>query len=101
MADGLLTPKAAAERLGVSVPTIYDWLGQSDHGLLIIRGQPVTIRYFQGGPAGQGRIRIEAAEVERILAIMLVVPARRPARRALPPVGRFPGITVPLGRPSP
>ncbi|NJS14424.1 MAG: hypothetical protein HC788_07160 [Sphingopyxis sp.] len=36
--------------------------------MLVIRGQPVTVNYLQGGPKGQGRIRIEAEEVERLKA---------------------------------
>jgi hypothetical protein len=96
----LLSACQAARRLGVSVTTLYDWLGLSDHGLLIIRGQPVTVEYFQGGPQGQGRIRIEASEVERIIELMRVHPQRaRPVRRPVPRQA-FPGITVPLGRPD-
>lgn len=100
VSEELLTPRQAAARLGITVTTLYDWLGQSDHGLLRIRGELVTIRYFQGGPQGQGRIRIEAAEVERILESMRVHPQVIRIRR--PPIRRtlYPGITVPLGRPE-
>src|SRR5262245_25790660 len=101
MADELLTPREAARRLGVSVTTLYDWLGRSDRGLLVIRGRPVTVNYFQGGPRGQGRIRVEASEVERLRDLLRVRPQPVPARQ--PPIRRdqYPGITVPLGRPKP
>jgi transposase-like protein len=99
MDDDLLSPKEVAKRLGVKATTLYDWLGQSDHGLLVIRGQRVTIRYLQGGPKGQGRIRLAAGEVERIKGFMEVRPQATRLRQ--PPVraNSFPGITVPLGRP--
>jgi predicted site-specific integrase-resolvase len=99
MPADLLTPFEAAQRLGITVTTLYDWLGQSDRGLLMVRGQTVTIDYFQGGAKGQGRIRIEEAEVERIKELMRVRPRCSPSRR--PPVrpGTFPGISVPLGLP--
>ena len=100
MSDELFSAQEAARRLGVSVTTLYDWLGQSDRGLFLIRGQSVTIHYFQGGPRGQGRIRIEAAEIERLKELMRVrhrlAPPRRPAIRR----DAFPGITVKLGRPD-
>jgi predicted site-specific integrase-resolvase len=100
MPEELLAAKDAANRLGVARPTLYDWLGQSDCGLLLIRGQRVTIDYFQGGAQGQGRIRISADEVERIKSMTRVRPRslciRRPPRRER----RYPGITVPLGRPA-
>jgi hypothetical protein len=59
----------------------------------------VTINYLQGGPQGQGRIKIEAGEVERLKELMRVRPQAPPPRRL--PVRRdaYPGITVPLGRP--
>jgi hypothetical protein len=100
MFDELLTTRDAARRLGISVVSLYDWLGQSDRGLLVIRGLPVTIDYFQGGPQGQGRIRIESAEVDRIRECMRVRPCSVRAPRH--PVKRdaFPGITVELGRPD-
>lgn len=100
MDDQLLSTKEAAQRLGISVLTLYGWLGLSDVGQLLIRGQQVTIRYFQTGPRGQGRIRIDVGEVERIKELMRVCPQHvmprlRPIRR-----DQFPGITVPLGRPT-
>ncbi|MCY2995960.1 MAG: DNA-binding protein [Planctomycetota bacterium] len=100
MATELLSTREAACRLGTSTTTLYDWLGLSDLGLLVIRGQTVTIQYFQGGPQGQGRIRIEAAEVERILELMRVHPQHaKPVRRPMPRQA-YAGITVPLGRPG-
>ncbi|QDU27238.1 hypothetical protein ETAA8_23250 [Anatilimnocola aggregata] len=99
MEDAYLKPTDAARRLGISVTTFYDWLGQSDYGLLEIRGERVRIDYLQGGAKGQGRIRIATSEVERIVELMRVQPKHLPERR--PPVQRaaFPGITVPLGKP--
>ena len=90
----------AAEGLSISVTTMYDWLGQSDRGLLRIRGHSVTIDYYQSGPRGQGRIRIEATEVDRLKELMRVRP--RPARRRRPPTKQhhYPGITVELGDPG-
>ena len=99
MAQVLLSPRAAAARLGVAVATLYDWLGQSDRGLLVVRGRPVTIGYYQGGPDGQGRIRIPADEVERLLELTRVHPTTELPRRPPGPPGGYPGITVPLGRP--
>jgi transposase-like protein len=100
MPDELLTAREAARRLGVTTATLYGWLGQSDRGLLVIRGQPVTATYLQGGPRGRGRIRVEAAEVERLKQLMRVTP--RPDRLRRPPTrcDAFPGIHVPLGRPD-
>jgi hypothetical protein len=100
MADELLSTRVAARLLGISVSSLYDWLGLSDRGLLRIRGQSVTVNYFQGGPQGQGRIRIQASEVERLKELLRVRP--RPFFPRRPPCQRsiFPGITVPLGRPS-
>lgn len=100
MDDPLLTPREAAARLGITVTTLYDWLGRSRYGLLEIRGQRVMIDYLQGGTKGQGRIRIEAHEVDRINELMRVKPRIVPARR--PPLKRvnYPGITVKLGHPD-
>jgi hypothetical protein len=100
MSEEFLTAQEAARRLGIAVVSLYDWLGQSDRGLLVIRGQQVTIDYLQGGAQGQGRIRIEASEVERVQNLMRVRPQPSLPRR--PPVQRasFPHITVALGRPD-
>lgn len=95
----LLTPAEAAHRLGVSVTTLYDWLGRSRRNLLEIHGQLVTIEFFQTGAKAQGRIRIPAVEIERLQELMRVKPRSAPTRR--PPIRResYPFITVPLGYP--
>jgi transposase-like protein len=100
MNDEYHSVHAAAQQLGIKSTTLYDWLGQSRHGLLVIRGQQVTIDYFQGGAKGQGRIQIPASEVERIRELMRVqtcscLPRKPPVKNA-----NYPGITVPLGRPK-
>ena len=80
---------------------MYQWLANSDAGTLVIRGQPVTIDYLQGGAGGQGRIKIEAQEVERLKELMRVRPHKRQRQR--PPgarPGAYPGINVKLGRPA-
>ena len=99
MDEESISAQEAARRLGIAVTSFYDWLGQSDHGILVIRGQPFTIDYWQGGPAGQGRIRIAPAEVERIKEAMRVHPQRLLPRQASVRRESFPGIVVPLGRP--
>lgn len=100
MSSRLLSAHEAALRLGIVVSSLYDWLARSDGGNFIIRGQPFTIEYFQGGARGQGRIQIPESEIERILEAMRVHP--QPARRRAAPIQirRLPGITVPLGRPD-
>lgn len=99
MAAEYLPAREAARRLGITPTTLYDWLGQSDRGLLMVRGQLVTIDYLQGGPRGQGRIRIAADEVDRLQELTRVQPQvmrpRRPPMRCV----SFPGIKVLLGRP--
>jgi transposase-like protein len=99
MDDELLSAQEAARRLGITPATLYDWLGQSNHGLFVIRGQRVAIDYLQGGAKGQGRIKVAAGEVARIKDLMRVRTQHVTVRR--PPIRRdsFPGITVPLGRP--
>ncbi|WP_013630110.1 helix-turn-helix domain-containing protein [Rubinisphaera brasiliensis] len=97
----LLTSQQAAEVLGISVLTLYDWLGQSDAGEFEIRGERVTIDYYQGGRKGQGRIRIEEAEVRRLLSLMRSTP--KPQRRRQSPTktsNSFRHITTKLGRPD-
>jgi hypothetical protein len=96
----LLTVKETASRLGIKPATLYDWLGQSDWGLFVIRGQSTTIRYFQGGPRGRGRILLEGEEIDRLRELMRVRPNRIPTRRPPSKNRQFPGITVPLGRPK-
>jgi hypothetical protein len=100
MSGELFTAQDAAPRLGITVASLYDWLRQSDQGTFCLRGQPVVIEYFQGGALGQGRIRLEAQEIERLKELMRVRPRRVPSRR--PPARRevYPGITVELGRPE-
>lgn len=97
--DQLLTAAEAATRLGITVTTFYDWLGRSRIDELEIRGRKVTIQYLQGGARGQGRIRIEAAEVERLRDLMRVHPRVPPQTIHRPRAVAWPGITVPLGRP--
>ena len=99
-AGTLLSVREAAERLGISVNTLYGWLAQSDAGLFVIRGQPVTIEYFQGGANGRGRIQINAQEVQRLREHTRVHPRMMPLRRVPAPQRAFPGITVELGRPE-
>jgi hypothetical protein len=100
LSDELLTPAEAAPRLGITRTTLYDWFGRSRRSLLEIHGRRVTIEFFQTGAKAQGRIRIDAHEVERIKDLMRVIPTAAPVRR--PPVQRnnFLHITVPLGRPD-
>ena len=100
MSSELLTSEQAASALGICVLTLYGWLGQSDAGTFQIRGQPVTIEYFQGGRRGQGRIQIELQEVERIKNAMRVRPQSARRRPSPTPRKHYPGITVPLGRPD-
>jgi hypothetical protein len=99
--DGdLLTPRDAARQLGISVTTLYAWLGLVRVGEFELHGQPVTIRFMQSGRRGQGRIRIAVAEIERLKDLMVVRPRSATVRRS--PVRRdaYPFITAPLGRPS-
>jgi transposase-like protein len=100
MEDQLLTVQEAARRMGITTASLYGWLAQSDTGTLQIRGQSVTIDYLQGGAKGQGRIRIEAQEIERLKELMRVKPLRPVPRRPSIRPAQFPGITVPLGRPD-
>ncbi len=100
MDNELLSAQEAARRLGITALTLYDWLGKSDYGLLMIRGQGVVIDYLQGGAMGQGRIKIAAGEVERIKDLMRARPQQVAVRRPRLRRESFPGITVPLGRPS-
>ena len=97
MERDLLSAAEAARRLGISRETLYQWLADSNAGTLVIRGQSVTIDYFQSGRRGQGRIQIDADEVERIIELMRVRPCVQ--RRRKPPTQRrhYPGIYVELG----
>ncbi len=96
----LLCSAAAAERLGIAVLTLYDWLGQSDTGEFQIRGEPVTIEYFQGGRRGQGRIKISEREVDRLLDLMRVYPSPKRNRQPPKPKRTLKHITASLGRPD-
>lgn len=100
MSEDLLTAQEAARRLGISTASLYTWLAESDAGTFMIRGQCATIAYLQGGPKGQGRIKIEAGEIERLKDLMRVRP--HPPRQRSSPVQQaaYPGITVKLGRPT-
>ena len=100
MASRLLNSKDAATALGVSILTLYDWLSQSDAGEFEIRGQPVTIDYFQGGRRGQGRIKIDTQEIERLLSLMRVSPKARRARPRPKKRSTLQHITTKLGRPD-
>ncbi|MHC4400604.1 MAG: helix-turn-helix domain-containing protein [Planctomycetota bacterium] len=100
MENDLLSTSDAAQRLGISRATLYQWLADSNASTLVIRGQPVTIDYFQGGRKGQGRIRIETAEVERLRELMRVRPRSRPQRRPPKRRDQYPGVYVELGDPD-
>lgn len=96
----LLSSADAAERLGISVLTFYGWLSQSDLGQFQIRGQSVSIEYYQGGIKGQGRIRISEMEIDRLLGLMRVQPQAKKPRRSQSPKPKRLFITTPLGRPD-
>jgi hypothetical protein len=99
MEDELLTTRQAAQRLGISTASLYGWLAQSNAGTFVLQGQPTTIDYLQGGARGQGRIKIEAGEIERLRDLMRVRPRPLPLRRPAIHEAQYPGITVKLGRP--
>jgi hypothetical protein len=99
MPEDFLTAAESASRLGVTRATMYAWLGLSRRNLLEIRGQRVTIEFFQTGAKGQGRIRLDAREVERIREFLRVKPTAAPERRPSVPRRTFPHISVPLGHP--
>jgi hypothetical protein len=100
MSQHFLTTREAAKRLGFAVSTLYSWLAQSDSGTFYLQGEQITIEYSQTGAKGQGHIRIAAQEVDRLMEAMKAAP--RPPRQRRPPRAqvKFPGITVPLGRPD-
>ena len=100
MTGELIAACEAARRLGISRASLYDWLAQSDASVLVIRGQPVTIDYLQGGAKGQGRIKLEAEEIERLKDLMRVRPCLPHQRRAPIKQETYPGIIVKLGRPQ-
>ena len=88
----------AAAQFGIRPDTLYRWLRQSDRGKFMLRGQVVTIFYFQGGRLGQGRIMFEQHEIDRLKELMRAHPkAVLPApTKHLP----FKHITVIPGRPD-
>jgi len=96
-----LTAEESAKRLGVDRLTLYGWLSKSDCGELVIRGHHVIIQYRQTGARGQGKIAIEAQEIERLKKLMQVTP-RRPKKFRPPPPRKqhYPGIFVTPGRPD-
>ena len=100
MSRELLSSQDAARRLGITTATLYDWLAQSDAGTFMIRGQPTTINYYQGGRKGQGRIKIDSQELERLLELMFVSPKSQPIRRAPRKQMSMQHITTKLGRPD-
>lgn len=100
MLNRTLSAAEAANQLGISVLTLYDWLSQSDAGTFMLRGQQVTIEYFQGGRRGQGRIRVQQSEVARLLNLMKVRPNPRAVRRSPRPKQSQSHITAKLGRPD-
>jgi hypothetical protein len=100
MTRRLLNSKDAAAALGVSVLTLYDWLSQSDAGEFEIRGQPVAIGYYQGGRRGQGRIKIDTEEIERLLSLMRVAPKATRSRKRSERKSALQHITTKLGRPD-
>ena len=100
MSEDLLTSRQAARALGISAASLYDWLAQSNAGTFVLHGRPVTIDYFQGGAQGQGRIKVEAKEIERLKDLMRVRPQPALQRKLPVKTDNFPGITVKLGRPT-
>jgi len=100
MVHQLLNSKEAAESLGVSVLTLYDWLTQSDRGAFMIRGEKVTIDYFQGGRNGQGRIKVAVDEIDRLIALMRVKAKPEHVRKRPAKIRELPHINVPLGLPD-
>lgn len=65
----------------------------------MIRGAAVTIDYFQTGRRGQGRIHLEAHEVDRLRDLLRVRPQKPIPRRMPVNLSLYPGISVELGRP--
>jgi hypothetical protein len=100
MSRELLSSQDAARRLGITTATLYDWLAQSDAGTFMIRGQPTTVNYYQGGRKGQGRIKIDSQELERLLELMFVSPKSQPIRRAPRKQTSMQHITTKLGWPD-
>ncbi|EAQ80663.1 hypothetical protein [Blastopirellula marina] len=95
-----LSSTDAAERLGIAVLTLYEWLSQSDAGEFQIRGRQVSIDYYQGGRRGQGRIRLAEKEVERLQGLMRVSPGCKQYQRSPTRKPKMQHITASLGRPD-
>jgi excisionase family DNA binding protein len=100
MRNVLLSTAEAAQQLGISRATLYQWLADSDSGTFVIRGELATINYYQSGPHGQGKIQIEATEVNRLIELMRVRPRTTRPRRQPTRRRHYPGITVELGNPG-
>ena len=100
MSHELLSSHEAAKRLGISRTTLYDWLSQSDSGFFVISGVAVSINYYQTGRNGQGRIQIEAKEIERLLSLMKVAPHSKRPLRTTRKKASLTHITATLGRPE-
>ena len=100
MSSELLSSSEAADKLGISVATLYDWLGQSDAGEFQLRGQPVTIAYLQGGHKGQGRIKIFVDEIHRLLTLMRATPRPKSRQRQPRHRAQLHHITSTPGRPD-
>jgi hypothetical protein len=96
--ERLLTVEEAAARLRIRPTTLYDWLGRSDRGLLVLRGRSAAIRYFQSGAQGQGRILIPEEELDALLQAMTSPRTASPLPKARS-AATYPGIVVPLGKP--
>lgn len=90
----------AARRLGISVSTLYGWLRQSNAGVFEIRGQQVTIAHYQTGGRGQGRIRIDSGEIDRLLSLMRVSPQPNAPRKRPTKKPGLRHITAKLGHPD-
>ena len=100
MPTRLLNSAQAADALGISVPTLYDWLSQSDRGDFAIRGIPVRVSYLQGGQRGQGRIKVSTKEVERLLELMRVSPKPKKQLRSRRTNSGFSFLKSTPGRPD-
>ena len=95
-----LSSDDAASRLGISRATFYGWLAESDSGCFVIRGVSVSINYYQSGRCGQGRIQIDAEEIERLLSLMKVSPSPKQPLRSIRKKPSLTHITATLGRPE-
>ena len=100
MNSNTLSAQEAAEKLGISTSSFYDWLAQSNAGQFMLRGRSATIDYYQGGRKGQGRIRIKQTEVDRLMGLMRVAPQSPRSTRSPRQRPRLTHINSPLGRPE-